>query len=247
MSGVELLGYALALVGIAIVAMRTMIALRITAIVFSVGQIAFGLLTGIHAFVIQHVILLPINGFRLFEMLRLVKQVKAASGSNHSLDCLKPFMTRRVVRAGETLFRKGDSADRMFLVAEGGFRIEEIGIDVAPGSVFGELGMLSPSRKRTQTCVCIKDGAVLEMGYEKVKELYYQNPTFGFYFLKLSTERLFDNIDRLEHALQAREGENKLLRAALAASPPVVPAETQPIPGSLPLAPEPLVAVGLSR
>ena len=34
--------------------------------------------------------------------------------------------------------------------------------------------------------------------YDKVQELYFQNPTFGFYFLRLTTERLLQNITRLE-------------------------------------------------
>jgi hypothetical protein len=39
-----------------------------------------------------------------------------------------------------------------------------------------------------------------------VKELYFQNPQFGFYFLRLTSERLFDNIARLEQEL-ARKNE----------------------------------------
>jgi CRP/FNR family cyclic AMP-dependent transcriptional regulator len=31
--------------------------------------------------------------------------------------------------------------------------------------------------------------------------LYFQNPQFGFYFLRLTTERLFENIGRLEKEL----------------------------------------------
>ena len=37
--------------------------------------------------------------------------------------------------------------------------------------------------------------------YEQVKELYFQNPQFGFYFLRLTSERLFDNIKRLEQEI----------------------------------------------
>ena len=37
--------------------------------------------------------------------------------------------------------------------------------------------------------------------YSQVEELYYQNPSFGFYFLRISTARLFDNIARLEARL----------------------------------------------
>jgi len=40
--------------------------------------------------------------------------------------------------------------------------------------------------------------------YEQVEQLYYQNPTFGFYFLRLSTARLFDTVRRLEAELEQR-------------------------------------------
>jgi len=54
------------------------------------------------------------------------------------------------------------------------------------------------------------------ISYEKIEELYYQNPKFGFYFLRLSTARLFDNIKRLESALHERDEEVVSLRKALA-------------------------------
>ncbi len=46
-----------------------------------------------------------------------------------------------------------------------------------------------------------KTDEVLTASYQQVKELYFQNPQFGFYFLRLTTERLFDNISRLEKEL----------------------------------------------
>jgi hypothetical protein len=42
---------------------------------------------------------------------------------------------------------------------------------------------------------------VLTAGYQQVKELYFQNPQFGFYFLRLTSERLFENISRLEEEI----------------------------------------------
>ncbi len=59
------------------------------------------------------------------------------------------------------------------------------------GAIVGELGMLSPGNLRTGTLVCIEPGIVLGVAYADVKQLYYQNPEFGFYFLKLTSERLF--------------------------------------------------------
>jgi hypothetical protein len=37
--------------------------------------------------------------------------------------------------------------------------------------------------------------------YAQVKQIYYQNPEFGFHFLELTSARLFQNIARLETEL----------------------------------------------
>ena len=104
----------------------------------------------------------------------------------------------------------------MYFVVTGRLHLREIGIDILPGSVVGELGMLAPSRMRTQTLECTEDGAILEIAYERIEELYYQNPKFGFYFLRLSTARLFENIARLERTLAERDSEIINLRKAIA-------------------------------
>ena len=48
---------------------------------------------------------------------------------------------------------------------------------------------------------------MLQITYDQVKQLYYQNPQFGFYFLQLTTRRLFENIAHLERELSARRTE----------------------------------------
>ncbi len=70
------------------------------------------------------------------------------------------------------------------------------------GAIVGELGMLSPSNMRTQSLECIGTGVILSVSYSKVEELYVQNPAFGFYFLRLASARLFENIDKLEKRLE---------------------------------------------
>ena len=77
----------------------------------------------------------------------------------------------------------------------------ESGIELPVGAIVGELGMLSPSNMRTQTLECIEGGLILSVSYTKVEELYVQNPAFGFYFLRLSSARLFENIEKLEQRL----------------------------------------------
>ena len=39
---------------------------------------------------------------------------------------------------------------------------------------------------------------MLTITYEKLLEIYFQNPQFGYYFLVLTSHRLLENIARLE-------------------------------------------------
>lgn len=77
---------------------------------------------------------------------------------------------------------------------------------------------LAPNRTRTQTLECIEGGSLLEISYERIEQLYYQNPKFGFFFLRLSTARLFENIARMEGTLAERDREILSLRQAATVS-----------------------------
>jgi len=134
-------------------------------------------------------------------MLQLVRDVKKSVNSDLSMEWLKPFMTERKCATGEVLFYKDEKADGMFYIVSGRFRLVESGIELPVGAIVGELGMLSPSNVRTQTLECVEAGLVLSVSYTKVEELYVQNPAFGFYFLRLSSARLFQNLETLQQQL----------------------------------------------
>jgi CRP/FNR family cyclic AMP-dependent transcriptional regulator len=215
MTIIEIIGYTAAALGVATFVMATMIPLRLTGIASNAVSIVFGLLTGVYPMVVQHTILLPLNAYRLWQMTKLIKNVKAAAADSHSMDWLKPFTTRHFFKEGETVMEKGTEADRMFFVVSGRLRLPDIGVEILPGALVGELGMLAPDGKRTQTVVCAENCDALEITYVRLEELYYQNPTFGFYFLRVASERLFDNIARLERELAASRAEVTRLTAKL--------------------------------
>jgi len=77
-------------------------------------------------------------------------------------------------------------------------------MQIGPGQVIGEIGLLTPGNTRTQGFVCEEAGAIYEIDYEAVRELYFQNPEFGFYFLTLTSRRLLENIATLEAELARR-------------------------------------------
>ena len=100
------------------------------------------------------------------------------------MDWLKPFMTKSQCKKGDVLFAKDAIADAMYYTVSGRYRLTELGIEIGPGQLIGELGMLAPSNRRTASFECIEDGVLLSVTYSQVEELYYQNPSFGFYFLR---------------------------------------------------------------
>ena len=49
---------------------------------------------------------LPLNGWRLYQMLNLVSRVREAVRGTPSLDWLKPFMSERRFRKGDLLLQR---------------------------------------------------------------------------------------------------------------------------------------------
>jgi hypothetical protein len=182
--------------------MRTMIPLRLFSILTNLVLIATAIPAHNYVLIVVQASMLVLNSYRLHQMLQLVRDVKRSVSSNLSMEWLKPFMTERKCNAGEMLFYKDEKADSMFYIVSGRYRLVESGIEVRVGAITGEFGMLSPSNVRTQSLECIAPGVILSVTYDQVEQLYVQNPAFGFYFLKLVTARLFQNIDKLQQQVE---------------------------------------------
>ena len=198
MTWVEALGWFGAALAIAGSAMKTIIPLRCIGIATNVVALIYASFMGLYPSMTVNLILLPLNGVRLYQMLHLIRQVRQASKSDLSMEWLKPFMTRRKVKTGDLLFAKGESATCMFFTLSGRYRLKELNIELLQGQLVGEMGFLSPDHRRTQTLECLEAGEVLSISYDEVRQLYFQNPEFGFYFLRLTSERLFHNMGQME-------------------------------------------------
>jgi len=181
--------------------MRTMIPLRILAIVTNVLFIIYSILAGVYPTLYLHLILLPLNVYRLREMQRLVKDLSRAAKGDLSFEWLKPFTHTRTFKAGDVVFRKGDEATYLAFVVRGRFKLAELNIELDSGTMIGELGMLSPDHRRTQTFACVQDGEVLVISYDEIRQLQVQNPAFAIYFLQVVSARMFQNTQRLEGEL----------------------------------------------
>lgn len=209
----QTLGYVAVVFTIVTYSMRTMIPLRISGICANCFFIGYGYLTPAYPNLLLHAVLLPLNIFRLCQMLRLVSKVKEASNSDLSMDWLKPFTRSRACHKGEIIFAKNDAADALFYPVSGRFLLTEIGVEIKPGEVVGEMGLVTPENQRTQSFQCTEDGELLVLSYHQVRQLYFQNPQFGFFFLRLITKRLLANHKQIEDRLEL------LLKPEMVAAP----------------------------
>ena len=181
-----------------------MIALRLIGLVSSVVFLVHGVITVSYPTIVEQALILPVNAYGLFKMLRLVRQSREAVEGHQTMEWLRPFSSRLSIPAGQILFRQGDAAEDMYCIHSGSFRLAESGLLLGPGAVVGELGFLSPGNRRTQTLQCEEPGVLLRISYDRLKELYFQNPKFGFYFLRLISSRLFENHAAAVEAASAR-------------------------------------------
>jgi CRP/FNR family cyclic AMP-dependent transcriptional regulator len=198
----EWLGYIAAAFVFATFSMKTMVPLRVIGIASNVLFIAYGYLHPAYPVLVLHLVLLPLNFWRLRQMLTLVREVEASNDGDLDMNWIRPFTTTRDMKPGEVLFRKGDAANEIIFIMSGSLRIPELSIEIPPGEVVGELGMLSPDKVRTQSAICVDGGQILAISYDQVRQLFFQNPKFGYYFMQLSAKRLFENMKRMQAEIE---------------------------------------------
>jgi CRP/FNR family transcriptional regulator, cyclic AMP receptor protein len=193
MSWTDVLGYAASASVLLTFCMSTMVPLRIVALCSNVLFASYGAFAHIYPVLGLHLILLPVNSVRLYQILSLIKRVRAAELTEMSVEVLMPLMSKRKLKSGDVLVRKGDKADSMFYLASGAMKIVEIGKTIGPGAVLGEIGIFARDQKRTATVECINDCEIYEISDSRTKQLYFQNPAFGFAMMKVVIGRLVEN------------------------------------------------------
>jgi len=193
MSWIDLLGYAASLAVFATFCMQTMVPLRVVALGSNVLFSCYGYFGHVYPVMALHLVLFPINLFRLTQVRRVVREARSASAAGLSMDSVLPFMRRRHFAAGDIVFRQGDLADRLYYIGSGKLELKELGIELRAKDVFGEIGIFAPDHRRTATAVCLIDCDLFELAEDKAKELYFQNPSFGYAVIRLIIMRLLEN------------------------------------------------------
>jgi CRP-like cAMP-binding protein len=171
--------------------MKTMIPLRVVAITSNIAfatyallGLKYGIFGRVYPILVLHSSLLPLNVLRLRQIKGLINAVNKASRSE-TFESLIPYMRSERHSRGETLFSKGDAADKLYLIEEGSIFMPELGKRLSDGAVFGEVGLFAPQSVRTVSALCEQDCRLHAIAKDRVLELYYQNPQFGFFLIRM--------------------------------------------------------------
>jgi CRP/FNR family cyclic AMP-dependent transcriptional regulator len=172
---------------------KTIIPLRIAAIVANVLALIYSSLHGTYPTFVLNAVLLPLNAVRLRDMWRLVREIDLAMKGDLNADWLLPYTRPVKFKAGEFIMHRGEYATAAFYVASGEVELVEIGAVFGKGTLLGEIGLFAPDGKRNMTVRCRSDVQAAKLDYDRFKELYFQNPQFGFRLLHLIVARMQSN------------------------------------------------------
>jgi CRP-like cAMP-binding protein len=123
-------------------------------------------------------------------MVKLIGAIDAATKGDMNVDWLLPYTRPKSFKAGHMLMRRGEYATAAFYIVSGEVEIIEIGQTFGKGTLLGEIGLFTQDGTRTMTVRCKTDIQTATIDYDQFKELYFQNPQFGFRLLHLVVARM---------------------------------------------------------
>ena len=186
----ELVGYVACLLVFLTFCMKRMLPLRMIAVASNIAFLIYGAAAELFPILILHAALLPLNLYRTAQKVKETRSINKAVEGQVDIDVLIPFMTRKRLSRGATLFCKGDVADGIYFLASGKLFIPELDRTVPPSSLVGEVGMFRPDKAHTTTALCMTDCELYVILESDVKNLCAENPHFGLYLTKLIAGRV---------------------------------------------------------
>jgi len=156
--------------------MRTMLPMRLLAILSNLAFITYGLSLDLTPVWALHGILLPLNFYRLWELRQRPRRRQRAAPGERSLARLRPSVAQRRFAAGEVLFRKGEPACELFYILKGRVRLRDL--DGTPGAAepLAELSLSAPGAGRTATAICETDCELLVVSHAPRPEPIHPQP-----------------------------------------------------------------------
>ena len=186
----EFVGIAAAAASLYAAQSKTIIPLRAAVIAANCLAMIYSLLHGTYPTFMLNLVLLPVNAWRLHGMVKLIRDIDAARKGDMNVDWLLPYTRPKNFKAGDIIMERGEYATAAFYIVSGEVEVEGVSQSLGKGTLLGEIGLFTPDGKRTKTVRAKTDFQTAMIDYDRFKELYFQNPQFGFRLLHLVVARL---------------------------------------------------------
>ena len=193
----EIAGYVASALVFVTFSMKTIIPLRVVAILSNIAFVLYGFGAGLVPILILHSALLPLNIFRTYQHVKSFRRIRAAAENAADISALLPFMTRTTLAKGSAIFQMGDPAEEMYFLSKGRVFLPELNKQLGTGEIFGEVGLFSDQQKRTTSAICSEPCELFVIDKAKIVELYHRDSAFGYYLTKLIASRMQENLSRL--------------------------------------------------
>jgi len=102
-----------------------------------------------------------------------------------TVDWLLPYTRPKHFKADDIMMEREEYATAAFYIVSGEVEIVKIKETFGKGTLLGEIGLFTPDGRRIITVRCKTDVQTAIIDYDQFKELYFQNPRFGFRLLHL--------------------------------------------------------------
>jgi hypothetical protein len=186
----ELIGVAAAAASLYAAQSKTIIPLRAAAIAANIFAMIYSFLHGTYPTFMLNAVLLPLNAWRLRAMVSLIRDTGLAAADDMNVAWLLPYTRPKNFKAGSILMESGEYATAAYYLVAGEVEVVESKETFGKGTLLGEIGLFTPDGRRTKTVRCKTDVQTAVIDYDRFKELYFQNPQFGFRLLHLIVARL---------------------------------------------------------
>lgn len=188
---IEAFGWAGSLLTVATYSMNTMLPLRLLAIASTICFGIYAALLQLWPLLIMDLILLPINAYRLWQIIRLRRALEYVPESHEpDFSVVRAYGKKRSIDAGSIVFEKGDPVGSLYFIETGRVEIEGFGVEMSGGEIFGEMAFFTDSATRTATVRCLEDTLVYELDKTHFMRLQFEDPTFGMAIMRTITRRL---------------------------------------------------------
>jgi CRP/FNR family cyclic AMP-dependent transcriptional regulator len=175
---------------------KTMIPLRWLAVASNAGFIVYGLLHPAPLMVALHAVLLPVNLWRVWQMIGLTRRVAATRRRPADGTVVAPLHAQPPAQGRRSAVCQRRLGRPLYFVASGQVELPEVGGTVQAGQMFGEIAFFAPGHRRSSSARCLTDCTLLSIDETTFRELVYQNPDFGLEVVRLIAGRLSEDVRR---------------------------------------------------